>query len=309
MTDARTKAIEAIRQGLAEAHWRPDAIRDALATLESAAPAEGVAEGTEPVAWRTRPYDYGEWAFTAEARIANHRRDHEWQVESLYAAPPPPAPAPESDAGQETDDAGNDRPGLPSPADADPDGRETPITRRSEVDRPAAADLPAPEPGGYAGLRERLKEGADRIANRAMGDTTRAPLISIPVSTNDIDVIMTDAATAIEALEARVRELEGERKPDPLEANRRRVTRLKTENEHVMRAGAVWETNETPPRRLTVKGRSGIDPDVLVAHLDGDTAPLWIVDDGVGKADAHVCGIGENVRASPLKTKEASDAE
>ena len=47
-----------------------------------------------------------------------------------------------------------------------------------------------------------------------------------------------------------------------------------------------WETKETPPRVLTVAGRSGIDPDVLVAYLDGDSKPYWIVE-----ASGHVCGL------------------
>lgn len=33
----------------------------------------------------------------------------------------------------------------------------------------------------------------------------------------------------------------------------------------------IWVTDESPPRRLFVKGRSAIDPDCLVAHLLDDT--------------------------------------
>jgi hypothetical protein len=55
----------------------------------------------------------------------------------------------------------------------------------------------------------------------------------------------------------------------------------------------IWITNETPARALFVKGRSGIDPDCLVAYLEDDPhgKPLWIVDkpDGTG----HVCGLND----------------
>ena len=41
-----------------------------------------------------------------------------------------------------------------------------------------------------------------------------------------------------------------------------------------------WMTAEEPPRRLTAKGVSGVDPDCLVAYLDGDDHPLWMVWNG-----------------------------
>lgn len=62
----------------------------------------------------------------------------------------------------------------------------------------------------------------------------------------------------------------------------------------------TWLTHEAPPRRLIVKGRSGIDPDCLVAHLEGDDRPLWIVDDGEKTENAYVTGI--DVHASMEST-------
>lgn len=92
--------------------------------------------------------------------------------------------------------------------------------------------------------------------------------------------------------------------PPDREKVEERVARLKRENAAAMRAGAVWKTDETPPRTLTVKGRSAIDPDVLVAELDGpasqDASAIWIVDDGIGKNCAFVCGLDGDVHASPV---------
>lgn len=63
----------------------------------------------------------------------------------------------------------------------------------------------------------------------------------------------------------------------------------------------IWLTEETPPRVLFVKGRSAMDPDCLVAHAEGSTKPLWIVDDGATKERAYVCGLGGDVYARPVK--------
>ena len=60
---------------------------------------------------------------------------------------------------------------------------------------------------------------------------------------------------------------------------------------------STWMTLEEMPRKLTVKGRSAIDPDVLVAYLDGDAAPYWIVDNG-SIDRCYVCGL--DVRASKV---------
>lgn len=53
---------------------------------------------------------------------------------------------------------------------------------------------------------------------------------------------------------------------------------------------AIWLTRELMPRRLLVAGRSGIDPDCLVAYEDGSASPLLIVE-----SSGFVCGL--NVRA------------
>lgn len=59
----------------------------------------------------------------------------------------------------------------------------------------------------------------------------------------------------------------------------------------------IWITDETPARCLIVKGRSALDPDCLVAYVEGGTKPLWIVDDGIQKDGAYVCGLDGKVRA------------
>jgi hypothetical protein len=46
---------------------------------------------------------------------------------------------------------------------------------------------------------------------------------------------------------------------------------LQTPYERIPR---IWISNETPPRALFVKGRSGLDPDVLVAYAENDPE-LW----------------------------------
>lgn len=69
----------------------------------------------------------------------------------------------------------------------------------------------------------------------------------------------------------------------------------------------IWITDEMPARALIVKGRSGVDPDCLVAFVDGDEtkAHCWIVDDGdQHKASAYVCGLGGMVYARRLKACE-----
>jgi hypothetical protein len=40
----------------------------------------------------------------------------------------------------------------------------------------------------------------------------------------------------------------------------------------------IWRTREPIPRKLEVKGISAVDPDCLVAYLDGQGRPLWIVE-------------------------------
>jgi hypothetical protein len=59
-----------------------------------------------------------------------------------------------------------------------------------------------------------------------------------------------------------------------------------------------WVTLDAPQRWLDVVGRSSIDPDCLVAYLDGSEHPLWIVD-GNGKKDGClVVGLPGKVYAS-----------
>jgi hypothetical protein len=60
----------------------------------------------------------------------------------------------------------------------------------------------------------------------------------------------------------------------------------------------MWITNETPARVLFVKGRSGLDPDCLVAYAEGSTDPLWIID---CHTPAPVCGL-KGVTARPVQT-------
>lgn len=52
-----------------------------------------------------------------------------------------------------------------------------------------------------------------------------------------------------------------------------------------------WITNETPPRILTVKGTSLVDPDVFVAEDETTGKTHWIV-----KAGGYVCGLGDDKR-------------
>jgi hypothetical protein len=55
-------------------------------------------------------------------------------------------------------------------------------------------------------------------------------------------------------------------------------------------------TTEEPPRRLNVRGRSGINPDILVADNPDGGEVLWIIDGGdPKKVDCTVCGV--NYRA------------
>jgi len=70
-----------------------------------------------------------------------------------------------------------------------------------------------------------------------------------------------------------------------------------------------WITNETPARVLFVKSRGGLDPDCLVAYLEGSTKPLWIIEHS-----GYVCGLGLDSKITarrivrPDWQKEALDA-
>jgi hypothetical protein len=76
---------------------------------------------------------------------------------------------------------------------------------------------------------------------------------------------------------------------------------LQTPYERIPR---IWVSIETPPRVLFVKGRSGIDPDCLVAFAESaPDDPLWIVDDGstkYDKPDYYVCDKSKGFRARPV---------
>lgn len=54
--------------------------------------------------------------------------------------------------------------------------------------------------------------------------------------------------------------------------------------------GTYWQTNETPPRSVTIKGRAGIDPDVQVVEIDGDPKPRWLMACGNTGFDGHIIG-------------------
>lgn len=51
-------------------------------------------------------------------------------------------------------------------------------------------------------------------------------------------------------------------------------------------ARETWTTKEEMPRTLIVFGRSGIDPDCLVARLPNAAEPYWIVE-----SSGYVCGL------------------
>jgi hypothetical protein len=65
-------------------------------------------------------------------------------------------------------------------------------------------------------------------------------------------------------------------------------------------ASQTWITLEQVPRRLTVKGRAQMDPDCLVAYIEGSAEPLWIVDDGAKTDRCFVIGLGVRAFASLL---------
>lgn len=72
----------------------------------------------------------------------------------------------------------------------------------------------------------------------------------------------------------------------------------------------IWISDENPPRVLFVKGRSGIDPDCLVAIPEGETDSVWIVFDGdyeFKKANYFVCSKGREFRARPACIPQESE--
>jgi hypothetical protein len=52
----------------------------------------------------------------------------------------------------------------------------------------------------------------------------------------------------------------------------------------------IWLTDEEPPRRLRVLGVAAVDPDCLVAYLEGSKQALWIVE-----WTGYVCGLSDPV--------------
>lgn len=74
-----------------------------------------------------------------------------------------------------------------------------------------------------------------------------------------------------------------------------------------MKYARIWITDEIPVRCLTVQGRSAIDPDCLVAYVEGSDKPLWIIDDGSPQTKrAAVCGLEGNVYARPVMETEVA---
>lgn len=66
----------------------------------------------------------------------------------------------------------------------------------------------------------------------------------------------------------------------------------------------IWITDEPTPRVITVRGRSAIDPDVLVGNCEGVERPLWLVDDGAKTTGVYVCGLGGDVYARLIHPPE-----
>lgn len=66
----------------------------------------------------------------------------------------------------------------------------------------------------------------------------------------------------------------------------------------------LWLTDERNPRILHVKGRSGIDPDVLVAFPEGGSERCyWIIDGGNGGRDGQSKSVvwdGPAMKARPV---------
>lgn len=66
-------------------------------------------------------------------------------------------------------------------------------------------------------------------------------------------------------------------------------------------------TTEDPPRPLNIRGRSGIDPDVLVADNPDGGKVLWIIDGGDRKKIlCHVCGVDYRAIRFPDATEPTS---
>lgn len=62
----------------------------------------------------------------------------------------------------------------------------------------------------------------------------------------------------------------------------------------------IWITNETPARALTVRGRSAIDIDCLVADLERHEKAVWILDGNGSTENCAVLGAGSDIRARKI---------
>ena len=54
--------------------------------------------------------------------------------------------------------------------------------------------------------------------------------------------------------------------------------------------GTKWQTNEEPPRPVTILGRSGIDPDIQVLNIEGEDKPYWLMASGNKLSDGKLVG-------------------
>lgn len=60
----------------------------------------------------------------------------------------------------------------------------------------------------------------------------------------------------------------------------------------------IWLTDEEPPRKLTVRGSSAIDPDVWVAEVEGEERSAWIIKHSL--AVIHETTRDTDVKAVPV---------
>lgn len=51
-----------------------------------------------------------------------------------------------------------------------------------------------------------------------------------------------------------------------------------------------WVTNESKPRRITILGKSSLDPDVYVIKIEGDTEFRWLMACGNESYDGNIIG-------------------
>lgn len=51
-----------------------------------------------------------------------------------------------------------------------------------------------------------------------------------------------------------------------------------------------WVTNEETPRKVEIKGFGGIDPDVVVVQIEGESRPRWLMACGNTSFDGSIIG-------------------